>query len=148
MGGYWRSPGATAQALHEGWLRTGDVGYQDADGYLYIVDRKKDVIIRGGFNVYPRDVEDALLEHPAIESAAVVGRSDEIHGEEIVAFVAPRAGSELDSQELVEWARHRIGGYKYPREIHVLDAIPLTSVGQVDRKALRDRLREEVPARR
>jgi long-chain acyl-CoA synthetase len=146
MSGYWRSPGATAQAVQDGWLRTGDLGYQDEDGYLYIVDRKKDLIIRGGFNVYPRDVEDALLEHPAIEQAGVVGRRDEVHGEEVVAFVGLRPGADIGSPELVDWARHRIGGYRYPREVHVLDAVPLTNVGKVDRKALRARLREAVTA--
>jgi long-chain acyl-CoA synthetase len=98
------------------------------------------LIIRGGFNVYPRDVEDALLEHPALEGAGVVGRPDELRGEEIVAFVSLRPGAALSPEELVEWARGRIGGYKYPREVHVVDAVPLTSVGKVDRKALRRRL--------
>jgi long-chain acyl-CoA synthetase len=137
MRGYWHSPDTTAEALSDGWLHTGDLGYLDEDGYLFIVDRKKDLIIRGGFNVYPRDVEDALVEHPEVEAAGVVGRLGEVHGEEVVAFVSLRPGRESTSQELVEWARQRIGGYKYPREIHVVDSIPLTSVGKVDRKALR-----------
>jgi long-chain acyl-CoA synthetase len=140
MLGYWRSPDATAEALRDGWLHTGDLGYLDDQGYLFIVDRKKDLIIRGGFNVYPRDVEDALLEHPAIESAGVVGRPDPRHGEEVVAFVSLRPGAELGAEELVEWARERIGGYKYPREVHIVDAVPLTNVGKVDRKALRSQL--------
>jgi long-chain acyl-CoA synthetase len=140
MGGYWHSPEANAEALRDGWLHTGDLGYQDEDGYLFIVDRKKDLIIRGGFNVYPRDVEDALLEHPGIEAAGVVGRPDEVHGEEVVAFVSLRPEMELSGEELVDWARERIGGYKYPREVHVVDAVPLTSVGKTDRKALRARL--------
>jgi long-chain acyl-CoA synthetase len=146
MKAYWRSSDATAEALRDGWLHTGDLGYQDEDGYLYIVDRKKDLIIRGGFNVYPRDVEDALLEHPAIESAGVVGREDEIHGEEVVAFVALRPGAEAAAADLVDWARARIGGYKYPREIHLIDAIPLTNVGKIDRKALRARLGQPTAA--
>jgi long-chain acyl-CoA synthetase len=140
MKGYWRSPETTAEALRDGWLHTGDLGYVDQEGYLFIVDRKKDLIIRGGFNVYPRDVEDALLEHPAIESAGVVGRPDPVSGEEVVAFVSLRPGAVLAPEELVEWARARIGGYKYPREVHVIDAIPLTNVGKVDRKALRAEL--------
>jgi long-chain acyl-CoA synthetase len=140
MSGYWRSPDANAQALREGWLHTGDLGYRDRDGYLFIVDRKKDLIIRGGFNVYPRDVEDALAEHPAIEAAGVAGRPDEVHGEEVVAFVSLRPGSEITSEDLIEWARSRIGGYRYPREIHILEALPLTNVGKLDRKALRGRL--------
>jgi long-chain acyl-CoA synthetase len=140
MSGYWRSPDANAEALRNGWLRTGDLGYRDQDGYLFIVDRKKDLIIRGGFNVYPRDVEDALLEHPAIEAAGVVGRPDEVHGEEVIAFVSLRPGAEITSEDLVEWGRRRIGGYRYPREVHLLDALPLTNVGKLDRKALRAEL--------
>jgi long-chain acyl-CoA synthetase len=142
MVGYWHSPEATAEALNDGWLMTGDVGYLDQDGYLYIVDRKKDLIIRGGFNVYPRDVEDALVEHPAVQMAGVVGKPSERHGEEVVAFVALHAGAQLDPDELVAWARARIGGYKYPREVHLVQAVPLTAVGKVDRKALRARVRE------
>jgi long-chain acyl-CoA synthetase len=141
MGGYWRAPEATSEAIRDGWLHTGDIGYLDEDGYLFIVDRKKDLIIRGGFNVYPRDVEDALLEHPAVLAAGVVGRPDERHGEEVVAFVALREPEAVNEDELVEWARRRIGGYKYPREVHIVDAIPLTAVGKLDRKALRARVR-------
>ncbi|HSC03534.1 MAG TPA: AMP-binding protein [Solirubrobacteraceae bacterium] len=141
MRGYWRSPEATADTIRDGWLHTGDVGYLDEDGYLFIVDRKKDVIIRGGFNVYPRDVEDALLEHPAVSGAGVVGRPDERHGEEVVAFVSLRTPDSVSAEELVAWARERIGGYKYPREVQIVDAMPLTAVGKLDRKALRSRVR-------
>jgi long-chain acyl-CoA synthetase len=137
MQGYWGAPEITTEALQEGWLHTGDLGYQDDDGYLYIVDRKKDLIIRGGFNVYPRDIEDALVEHPAVQTAGVVGRPDPRHGEEVVAFVALHPGSEVTAEQLVDWARERIGGYKYPREVVPVDAVPLTPVGKVDRKALR-----------
>jgi long-chain acyl-CoA synthetase len=137
MQGYWNAPEITHEALRGGWLHTGDLGYQDEDGYLYIVDRKKDLIIRGGFNVYPRDVEDALLEHPSVEAAGVVGRPDPVHGEEVVAFVSLRPGAEITGDELVQWGRERIGGYKYPREVTIVDAVPLTPVGKVDRKSLR-----------
>jgi long-chain acyl-CoA synthetase len=140
MQGYWSSPDATAEALRGGWLHTGDIGYLDEDGYLFIVDRKKDLIIRGGFNVYPRDVEDALVGHPLVELAAVVGRPDPRHGEEVVAFVSLRDGATLTPDELIAWSRERIGGYKYPREVHVVDSVPLTPVGKIDRKALRVRL--------
>jgi long-chain acyl-CoA synthetase len=140
MRGYWRSPDATAEALRDGWLHTGDVGYVDERGYLFIVDRKKDLIIRGGFNVYPRDVEDALLEHQAVQVAAVVGRPDTISGEEVVAFVSLRPGAAITEEELVAWARERIGGYKYPREVHIVDSIPLTPIGKINRKELRTRL--------
>jgi long-chain acyl-CoA synthetase len=140
MGGYWRSPEATGEALRDGWLHTGDVGYLDEDGYVFIVDRKKDLIIRGGFNVYPRDVEDALVEHPSVQMAGVVGRPSDVHGEEVVAFVALDADAEVTPDELIAWARERIGGYKYPREVHMVDSVPLTPVGKIDRKALRARL--------
>jgi len=137
MQGYWRAPQTTADTIRDGWLHTGDIGYLDDEGYLFIVDRKKDVIIRGGFNVYPRDVEDALLEHPAVDGAGVVGRPDDRRGEEVVAFVSLTAPGAISEEELIEWARRRIGGYKYPREVHIIDAMPLTAVGKLDRKALR-----------
>jgi long-chain acyl-CoA synthetase len=138
MKGYWNAPELTAQTVRDGWLYTGDMGRLDDDGYLTILDRKKDLIIRGGFNVFPRDVEETLVEHPAIATACVVGRRDEVHGEEVVAFVTLRGEAAPD--ELVAFARERLGGYKYPREIHVLESLPLTPVGKVDRKALRERL--------
>ncbi len=140
MRGYWNAPETTAQTIRDGWLHTGDVGRLDEDGYLYIVDRIKDLIIRGGFNVYPRDVEDGLLEHPAVAMAAVVGAPSASHGEEVVAFVSLRAGSALTPEQLVDWSRERIGGYKYPRRVNVVERIPLTPVGKVDRKALRARV--------
>jgi long-chain acyl-CoA synthetase len=137
MQGYWKDPEQTAHALRDGWLHTGDVGRLDEDGYLFIVDRMKDLIIRGGFNVYPRDVEDALLEHPDITQAAVVGRPDPESGEEVVAVVAVRPGVTLTGDDIVAWASQRLSKYKYPREVRVLDAVPLTSVGKTDRKAVR-----------
>ncbi len=140
MQGYWRAPDVTADTIRDGWLHTGDIGYLDDEGYLFIVDRKKDLIIRGGFNVYPRDVEDALLEHPLVAAAGVVGRPDSRRGEEVVAFVSLTSPEAIREDELIDWARQRIGGYKYPREIHIIDAIPLTAVGKLDRKALRARL--------
>jgi long-chain acyl-CoA synthetase len=143
MSGYWRSPEVTAEALRDGWLHTGDIGYLDDEGYLFIVDRKKDLIIRGGFNVYPRDVEDGLLEHPAVEMVGVVGKPDAVHGEEVVAFVSLRGGEELTPGQLIDWARARIGGYKYPREVRIVDSIPLTPVGKIDRKLLRSRVSEK-----
>jgi long-chain acyl-CoA synthetase len=139
MRGYWNSPEATAATLRDGWLHTGDIGHLDADGYLYVVDRKKDLIIRGGFNVYPRDVEDVLLAHPAVGMAGVVGRPDPRLGEEVVAFVSLRPGAAADSAELIAFARERLAAHKYPRAVHLVDAVPLTSVGKLDRKALRAR---------
>ena len=141
MRGYWRDPEATAAAVRDGWMHTGDVGHLDEDGYLYVVDRLKDLVIRGGFNVYPRDVEDVLLEHPAVTSAAVVGRPDPVYGEEVVAFVSLR--EDVPADELVAFCRERLGRHKHPREVRVLPSVPLTSVGKTDRKALRRLVREE-----
>ncbi|HVQ91311.1 MAG TPA: AMP-binding protein [Mycobacteriales bacterium] len=137
MAGYWADPQSPAGT--DGWLRTGDIGRLDADGYLTVVDRKKDLIIRGGYNVYPRDVEDVLLQHPAVTGAAVVGRPHPRLGEEVVAFVtttspAPTPGA------LIDHTRTHLAAYKYPREIHLIDSIPLTPVGKLDRKQLRHRL--------
>jgi long-chain acyl-CoA synthetase len=137
MLGYWHAPELTADAIRDGWFHTGDLGHLDGDGYLTIVDRKKDLIIRGGFNVFPRDVEDALLEHPNIVAAGVVGRPDQTYGEEVVAFVSLRSGSDATPEELVAFGKQRIGGYKYPREVRIVPDLPLTPVGKLDRKSLR-----------
>jgi long-chain acyl-CoA synthetase len=137
MVGYWHSPDATAFAVRDGRLHTGDIGHLDGDGYLCVVDRIKDLIIRGGFNVYPRDVEDALTLHPAVALAAVVGRPDPHSGEEVVAYVQLAPGAEVTVDELMAHAKATLSAVKYPREIHILDTLPLTSVGKLDRKALR-----------
>lgn len=136
MAGYWNQP-----SLVDGWFATGDIGRLDPDGYLSIVDRKKDLIIRGGHNVYPRDVEDVLLAHPAVAGAAVVGRPDERLGEEVIAFVSLRPGHVVSVAELTEHAKANLAATKYPREIRLLETIPLTSVGKVDRKRLRAQIR-------
>jgi len=141
MLGYWNAPELTAQTIRDGWLHTGDVGRLDEDGYLYVVDRVKDLIIRGGFNVYPRDVEDVLVEHPAVASAACVGRPDEQTGEEVVAVVQLVPGATATAEELIEFAKGRMARYKYPREVTIVDAVPLTSVGKINRKAVRDLVR-------
>ncbi len=142
MMGYWRDPEQTAATIVDGWLHTGDVGHLDDDGFLYVVDRVKDLIIRGGFNVFPRDVEDVLVGHPDVTAAAVVGRPDEKSGEEVVAVVSLAAGSTATPEELIDYARARLARYKYPREVVIVDAVPLTSVGKTDRKAVRTIVRE------
>ena len=143
LSGYWHAPEATTVALPgDGWLHTGDIGHLDADGYLYVVDRKKDLIIRGGFNVYPRDIEDVLLEHPAVAQAGVVGRPDPRLGEEVVAFAALRPGATASEGELIEHAKAHLSATKYPREIRIIPALPLTSVGKLDRKRLRALVRD------
>ena len=144
MSGYWNAPQETEQALRGGWLHTGDVGRLE-DGYLYIVDRIKDLIIRGGYNVYPRDVEDVLVRHPAVVAAAVVGRPDPRYGEEVVAFVQLAGGAEVSPAELVAFAKEHLSAVKYPREVRVIDAIPLTSILKTDRKRLRAELTAEEP---
>ncbi|MGH3235758.1 MAG: class I adenylate-forming enzyme family protein, partial [Streptosporangiaceae bacterium] len=114
----------------------------DADGYLYVVDRKKDLILRGGFNVFPRDIEDVLIAHPAVAQAGVVGRPDQRLGEEVVAFVSLRPGAEAAVSELTAHAKRHLAANKYPREITIVPAVPLTSVGKLDRKTLRQWIAE------
>jgi long-chain acyl-CoA synthetase len=139
--GYWRAPEESAATfLPDGWVRTGDLGTLDEDGHLTILDRAKDLIIRNGFNVYPRDVEDALAERADVAVAAVVGRADDEVGEEVVAFLQPVPGATLDLEEVQAWARERLGPKSAPRELRLLDAIPLTPVMKIDRKALRAQL--------
>jgi len=135
MTGYWHTEDSSV--LAGGWLHTGDIGHLDADGYLYVVDRKKDLILRGGFNVFPRDVEDVLVAHPAVAQAGVVGRPDGRLGEEVVAFVSLRPGAEVSVEELTEHAKKHLAATKYPREITIVPVMPLTSVGKLDRKKLR-----------
>ena len=143
MLGYWRAPEQTEDTLAGGWLHTGDIGRLDEDGYLYVVDRKKDLILRGGFNVFPRDVEDVLVEHPAVAMAGVVGRPDRRVGEEVVAFVSLHPGHDASSEDVIGFAKERLGQYKYPREVRVIPAIPVTPVGKIDRKVLRSMVVED-----
>jgi long-chain acyl-CoA synthetase len=136
MKGYWRRPEATAEALDGEWLRTGDLGAVDEDGDLRIVDRKKDLIIRGGYNVYPREVEEVLYEHPDIVEVAVVGVPDEHYGEEVSAVVVLRAGATLRLDELRAWAKERLSGYKVPRLLQVVDSLPKGPTGKVLKRAI------------
>ena len=140
MLGYYRMPEDTAAVLRDGWLRTGDVGRLDADGFLFIVERKKDVIIRGGFNIYPREVEEVLYAHPAIVEAAVVGRHDALMGEDVMAYVVPKAGATLDADAIIAFCRDRLAGYKCPKEIRLVDTLPKNPIGKVLRKELRARM--------
>jgi long-chain acyl-CoA synthetase len=135
MQGYYNRPDATAETLRDGWLHTGDVGYRDDDGFFWLVDRKKDMIIRGGENIYPREIEDVLLEHPAVQAAAVIGRPDEVRGEEVHAVVVLAEGGELE--EIESHCRARLAPFKVPSSWQVVDDLPKTSTGKIDKKPLR-----------
>ena len=135
---YWNRPEDTEQALPSGRLRTGDVGFMDERGWFYVVDRKKDMISASGFKVWPREVEDVLYEHPAVREAAVVGVPDEYRGETVKAFVSPRAGQQVDPDELVEHCKRQLAAYKYPRSVVLLDELPKTATGKILRRQLRD----------
>jgi len=140
MKGYWRNPEASAHALRGGWFHTGDIGRRDADGNHYIVDRLKDMVIRGGFNVYPREIEEVLMQHPAVGMVAVIGVPHEVHGEEIKAFVQPKAGIPAESEEIIAWCRERMAAYKYPRIVELVVALPMTATGKILKRELRVRL--------
>ena len=131
MRGYWGRPDATAQAIPDGWFRTGDVARQDHDGYYFIVDRKKDLIIRGGFNIYPREVEEVLYEHPAVAEAAVIGVAHPELGEEVAAAVALKPGATATVDELREHAKTQLAAYKYPRHVWLVDALPKGPTGKI-----------------
>ncbi len=139
MKGYLGRPEATAEAMKGGWFHTGDLGYQDEDGFFYIVDRKKDLVIRGGFNVYPREIEEVLHAHPAVREAAVIGRPDERLGEEVVAFVSLREGVSAEPGEVIGFCKERLAAYKYPREVLVVDDLPKGPSGKVLKTELRTR---------
>ncbi len=136
MSGYWNRPEATAETLQDGWLRSGDLGTKDDDGDIRIVDRKKDLIIRGGYNVYPREVEEVLYEHPDIVEVAVVGVPDEHFGEEIAAVMALREGASLEPTEFRAWAKERLSAYKVPRLFQVLDTLPKGPTGKILKRAI------------
>lgn len=138
MQGYWNLPEATARTLRDGWLYTGDMARMDEDGYFFIVDRMKDVIIAGGFNIYPREVEDVLYLHRGIKEAAVVGIPDEYRGETVKAFVVPKQGYTLDEQEVINHCREYLAGYKVPRQIEFRQDLPKSLVGKVLRRVLRE----------
>ncbi|MBC9715406.1 AMP-binding protein [Streptomyces sp. TRM66268-LWL] len=137
--GYWGRPDATAEAFPDGELRTGDIGFMDADGWLYVVDRKKDMINASGFKVWPREVEDVLYTHPAVREAAVVGIPDSYRGESVKAYVSLRPGTETDPAEIVAYSKERLAAYKYPRSVEILPELPKTTSGKILRRELRDR---------
>jgi long-chain acyl-CoA synthetase len=137
--GYLNRPEATAEVMTDGWFRTGDLGTKDSDGFLAIVDRRKDLIIRGGFNVYPREIEEVLARHPDIAQVAVIGLPDAERGEEVCAVVVPAAGREIDTDALLAWGKERLAGHKYPRIVHVLPELPMGPSAKVLKRELRTR---------
>lgn len=139
MKGYFNRPEANAEAFRDGWFHTGDLARQDADGYLYIVDRKKDMVVSGGYNVYSKEVEQVLAQHPDIADAAVVGVPDALYGEAVAAFVQPRPGARLDAQAVIEHCREQLAGYKKPRHVVFVDSLPRNSLGKVLKSELRKR---------
>ena len=137
MKGYYKQPEATAEAMRNGWFHTGDIGIIDAEGYLSIVDRKKDMILRGGFNVYPRELEEVMLTHPAISLCAVVGVPDERLGEEVKAFVVKKPGVEVTEDDLITWCKDQFAAYKYPRHIEFRTELPTSATGKILKRELR-----------
>ena len=137
MKGYFKNPDATAEVLVDGWLHTGDIGHVDADGYLFVVDRKKEMIIRGGYNVYPREVEEVLYAHPDVLEAAVVGAHDDRLGEEIVAYVVPKPGANPTISALCEHCRQGLASYKVPRRFELVTRLPKGPTGKIDKQAVR-----------
>ena len=137
MKGYYKRPEATAEAMRNGWFHTGDIGRRDEDGYLYIVDRVKDMIIRGGFNVYPREIEEVLMTHPAVSLAAVIGVPHERHGEEVKAFIILKEGATITEVDMVVWSKQNMADYKYPRLIEFRTELPKTATGKVLKSELR-----------
>ncbi|MEV0109264.1 long-chain fatty acid--CoA ligase [Nocardia sp. NPDC050799] len=136
MKGYWGRPGATEESIVDGWFRTGDIATRDRDGYYTIVDRKKDLIIRGGYNVYPREVEEVLYEHPAVAEAAVIGIEDPHFGEQIGAAVSLKRGAHADATEIIDFVRERMADYKYPRRVWFVPSLPKGPTGKILRRSV------------
>jgi long-chain acyl-CoA synthetase len=137
MKGYWGRPEATAEAIPDGWFRTGDLARTDEDGYFFIVDRKKEMIIRGGYNVYPREIEEALYEHPAVAEVAVIGIPDSSLGEEVGAAVALKPGASATAEELRSFVKERVAAYKYPRHVWLVDELPKGPTGKILRRSVK-----------
>ena len=136
MKGYYGRPDATADSIQDGWFRSGDLGRKDEDGWYYIVDRSKDMIIRGGYNVYPREIEEVLMTHPDVSLAAVIGVPHESHGEEIKAVVILEKDASLTEDELVAWGKEQMASYKYPRLVEFVGDLPMTATGKILKREL------------
>lgn len=138
MLGYNNQPQETASTIRDGWLYTGDLGYMDKDGYFYIVDRKNDMIITGGFNVYPREVEDVLYQHPAVKEACVIGIPDEYKGERVKAFITLRDGAKVKEPEIIKFCKQHLIAYKVPQQVEIRTELPMTAIGKILKRALRE----------
>ena len=139
MKGYYNLPDKTAEAMKNGWLHTGDVGYLDEEGYLFITDRVKDMIIRGGENIYPAQLENILCRFPGVAEAAIIGTSDPVYGEKIIAFVVASPGVTLSEQEIINFMKTEISPFKVPSKIHLVEALPKTPVGKILKRELREK---------
>jgi long-chain acyl-CoA synthetase len=146
VSGYWNKAEETAKALPGGRLHTGDVGFMDAEGWFYLVDRQKDMIVASGFKVWPREVEDVLYQHPAVRETGVVGVPDPYRGETVKAFVSLKAGTSVRPDELIAFCKERMAAYKYPRQVEIVDEIPKTVTGKVLRRELRDQAMASTPS--
>jgi long-chain acyl-CoA synthetase len=139
MKGYYRNDAATREAFKSGWFHTGDLGYKDADGFFYIVDRKSDMIIRAGENIYPREIDEVLYQHPCIEDAATVGVPDSLYGEEVKAFVVLRKDCKASGDEIIAFCRNRLADFKCPKTVVFVDAIPKGPTGKLLKRELQNR---------
>jgi len=138
MKGYWNNPEETANQLRDGWLYTGDIGQIDEDGYFFIVDRKKDMIIASGYNIYPREIDEVLYQHPKVMDAVAVGIPHEYRGETVKAYVVLRQGETATKKEIIDFCRDKLAAYKAPKSVEFRDELPKSAVGKILRKVLRD----------
>jgi len=137
MQGYWNQPDETARAIRAGWLLTGDVGHRDADGYFFITDRKKDMLLVNGINVYPREIEEIIYQFPGVKEAAIIGVPDPRRGEQPVAFVSAKEGATLDGKAIQQFVRERLADYKVPKHVTVLPVLPRNATGKILKTELR-----------
>jgi long-chain acyl-CoA synthetase len=144
--GYYRNPEATATAFRNGWFHTGDIGYRDKDGFFFIVDRKSDMIIRGGENIYPREIDEVLYQHPSVAAAATIGVPDQLYGEEVAAFVVLKEGGEATDEEIVSFCRSRLADYKCPKTIRIVSEIPKGPTGKLLKRELASQFAAKAPS--
>ena len=142
MKGYYKRPAATAEAFRNGWFHTGDIGIMDEEGYLAIVDRKKDMILRGGYNVYPRELEEIIMTHEAVSLVAVIGVPDERLGEEVKAVIVRKQDAAISENEMLDWCKKQFAANKYPRYVEFREELPIGGTGKILKRALREEVKE------